>query len=264
MKFCPECGSSIGQPPGRFCSECGASLHAPLSTSPPSASEDRNALIAMVGAGFDLLEAGNAAAAEATFATAGDKGWPGGWLGLSHLYESQSRFEPAAHFAERAFSEADALPSEADRLSIKAGAALGAARCLVQVGSEGARQALSGLSAGSDMDEAYLAYGRRVPKYLDFLLTTDGIDAETAVLGAEFGTRFFTMFGSDGTPGANYGRMLVCLGFVGQWGDAEQQVNALGTIRHFVHQWGSSLPISVASSPDAMRLLDDLRADGLI
>jgi hypothetical protein len=105
---------------------------------------------------------------------------------------------------------------------------------------------------------------RRVPPYIDFLLTTDGLDAETAVLGAEFGAGFFAMFGHAGGAGAHYGRMLDCLSFIIQWGSPEQKRSAVGQIAEYANRWGARLPISVLTWPSAMALLEDLRANRYI
>ncbi len=263
MNFCPDCGAKLVLPPGHFCSECGIALGTRTVAAVGAASIDRDSLIAVVGKGWDLLESGNSAEAELAFRSAGELGWPGGWLSLSHVFETQSRVAEASECAERAFNEADALLGEDDRLVVKAAAALGAARCLMRLASEVARKEIADLVSGSEIG-AGSEIMSRVPKYFDFLLTADGIDAETAVLGAELGGKFFMMFGQDGGAGANYGRMLDCLGFVAQWGTAQQQESALEQIRSYVDRWGPNLPISVVTSPDAMWLLEQLRLKGLL
>ena len=221
MKFCPECGISLTQPPALYCSQCGSQLGSVKTNIQVEKGLSREDLIALVGEGWNLLEAGDQDEAAKCFQKAGVLGWPGGWLSLSHIHQSQARFAEASEFAERAFREADGLTQLEDRLSVKAGAALGAAQCLVGWASNIAEQELDRLSPNSEVG-AGSSIMQRVPSYVDYLLTTDGLDAETAVLGAEFGASFFMTFGHDGSAGSHYGRMLDCLGFVLYWGNPQQ------------------------------------------
>lgn len=226
MKYCSECGARIPKPLGRFCSECGNPLVSiePRADDVPGHREEMRALIAR---GWDLLEARAFDQAQVIFRQAADQGWIGGVLALGTLYENQGRIGEAFAAAERAFQMADASEPSDETLLLKTGAVLDSARRSAMLLKDAADSTLTQIQQGAfeTADASWRDVG--VPKvkfaaYIKFLVSTDDIDAEMALLGAELGAQRFKFHGSSESGGPNYGRMLESLAFLAQHGSPTQ------------------------------------------
>jgi hypothetical protein len=263
MKFCSECGARLPQPLGRFCSECGN----PLGSTEPRADDmsgHREEMRALIARGWDLLDAGAFEQAQLTFRQAADQGWIGGVLALGTLYENQGRVAEAYETAERAFQMADESEPSDEILLFKTGAALDAARRSAMLLNDAADSTLTQIQQGAfeTADASWRDVGVLQVKfaaYIKFLVSTDDIDAEMALLGAELGAQRFKFQGASESGGPNYGRMLECLAFLAQHGSATQQSQAIEEVRWWFDRWGDGLPISVVTYEPVAWVIEELR-----
>lgn len=263
MKFCSECGERLPSPAGRFCSACG---HRLVVGDRVDSGNDQyiSGMDVLVGKGWSAMEAGAAEQAEALFAQALEYGWPGGPMGLAALYEMQGRLPEALEAAERAFTLADDSVSDEQAIHFRTGAALKSAEITAQLLRNESATSIGRLeqepSAPTvDVGGQTGSLRERFALYIKFLVSTDGIDAEMALLGAELGAKMFKVMGASAQGGPNYGRMLECLAFLAQFGDADQKRQAIEEVNWWFDRWGRDLPISVMTYEPVQWVIAELR-----